>query len=114
MIKIRLGDGPLRIAAMVGIETASDGLARAERMGVPTTAAGVDGLVQMPRFGDNAEMLHPERRRLGIDACFARRPDPVAEQGHGGGNQVGAHHTYADKSVKSRPNDLPPRSALVD
>lgn len=52
MIKIRRSDGPLRIAAMVGIDPASDGLARAEQMGVPTTAAGVDGLLHMPQFGD--------------------------------------------------------------
>lgn len=52
MIKILRGDGPLRAAAMVGIDPGSDGLARAERMGVPTTADGVDGLLTMPHFGD--------------------------------------------------------------
>jgi acetaldehyde dehydrogenase len=52
MIKILRSDGPLTVGAMVGIDPASDGLARAARMGVPTTAAGVDGLVAMPNFGD--------------------------------------------------------------
>jgi acetaldehyde dehydrogenase len=40
------------MGAMVGIDPDSDGLARAERMGVPTTADGVDGLLAMPGFGD--------------------------------------------------------------
>jgi acetaldehyde dehydrogenase len=52
MIKILRGDGPLTVGAMVGIDPASDGLARGARMGVPITAAGVDGLLGMPDFGD--------------------------------------------------------------
>ncbi|KUH85582.1 MULTISPECIES: acetaldehyde dehydrogenase (acetylating) [unclassified Mycobacterium] len=52
MIKILRSDGPLRAAAMVGIDPASDGLARAERMGVPVTADGVDGLLGMPQFDE--------------------------------------------------------------
>ena len=50
MIKILRSDGPLRAAAMVGIDPESDGLARAERMGVATTADGVDGLLAMADF----------------------------------------------------------------
>jgi acetaldehyde dehydrogenase len=52
MIKILRSDGPLTVGAMVGIDPASDGLARAARMGVPTTADGVDGLLAMPNFRD--------------------------------------------------------------
>jgi acetaldehyde dehydrogenase len=52
MIKILRSDGPLSIGAMVGIDPASDGLARAARMGVPTTSDGVDGLLAIPDFGD--------------------------------------------------------------
>src|SRR6201993_2953855 len=52
MIKILRSDGPLTVAAMVGIDPNSDGLARAARMGVRTTADGVDGLVAMPSFSD--------------------------------------------------------------
>jgi acetaldehyde dehydrogenase len=52
MIKILRSDGPLTVGAMVGIDPASDGLARAARMGVPITAGGVDGLLAMPDFGD--------------------------------------------------------------
>lgn len=52
MIKILRSDGPLRAAAMVGIDPSSDGLARAERLGVPTTADGVEGLLALPDFVD--------------------------------------------------------------
>ena len=52
MIKmLRLGRR-LEVAAMVGIDPASDGLARARRLGVPTTADGVDGLIGLPGFED--------------------------------------------------------------
>ena len=52
MIKVmRLSDS-LEMAAMVGIDPASDGLARAARLKVPTTAAGVDGLIAMEGFED--------------------------------------------------------------
>ena len=50
MIKIKRRSGPLTVAAMVGIDAGSDGLARARRMGVATTAHGIDGLLAMPEF----------------------------------------------------------------
>ncbi|MEV4644976.1 acetaldehyde dehydrogenase (acetylating) [Saccharopolyspora sp. NPDC049357] len=50
---IRLSD-TLEVGAMVGIDPGSDGLARAERLGIPTTAEGVDGLIAMPGFDDIA------------------------------------------------------------
>lgn len=46
------GAGLLEIAAMVGIDPDSDGLARARRLGVPTSSQGIDGLLAMPGFGD--------------------------------------------------------------
>jgi acetaldehyde dehydrogenase len=52
LIKILRGDGPLIMAAMVGIDSHSDGLARAERTGVATTAGGIDALLAIPEFGD--------------------------------------------------------------
>jgi acetaldehyde dehydrogenase len=52
MIKILRSEGPLTMAAMAGIDPDSDGLARARRMGVATTADGIDGLLEMPEFGD--------------------------------------------------------------
>ncbi|MFF5499462.1 acetaldehyde dehydrogenase (acetylating) [Streptomyces aquilus] len=52
MIKIlRLSD-MLEVATMVGIDPASDGLARAARFKVPTTHEGVDGLIAMEHFDD--------------------------------------------------------------
>ena len=42
------------MAAFVGIDPESDGLARARRLGVPVTSDGIDGLVQMPGFEDIA------------------------------------------------------------
>ena len=52
MIKLLRGGGPLRMRAMAGIDPASDGLARAARLGVATTADGVDGLLALPRFAE--------------------------------------------------------------
>ncbi|KAB7623345.1 acetaldehyde dehydrogenase (acetylating) [Alkalilimnicola sp. S0819] len=52
MIKILRHGEYLEMGVMVGIDPASDGLARASRMGVATTAEGVDGLIKMPEFKD--------------------------------------------------------------
>jgi acetaldehyde dehydrogenase len=50
MMKLLRGTGPLRMTAMAGIDAASDGLARAGRLGVATTADGVKGLLALPCF----------------------------------------------------------------
>ena len=52
MIKILRNAQHIEIAAMVGIDPASDGLARAARMGVATTHEGVEGLTRLPLFGE--------------------------------------------------------------
>ena len=52
MIKILRGSGILNISAMVGIDPASDGLARAARLGVTSIATGVDGLIEHEVFAD--------------------------------------------------------------
>ncbi|MFV2022869.1 acetaldehyde dehydrogenase (acetylating) [Micromonospora sp. LOL_023] len=52
MIKVLRLSESLHMVAMVGIDPESDGLARARRLGVATTADGVDGLVAMPEFAD--------------------------------------------------------------
>jgi acetaldehyde dehydrogenase len=79
MIKIHRLSEELEVAALVGIDADSDGLARARRMGVPTTADGVAGLIAMPQFEEiaivldatsaqahlaNAEALAPYGKRL--------------------------------------------------
>ena len=48
MIKILRRSDVLELAAMGGIDPASDGLARAARLGVAITADGIDGLVALP------------------------------------------------------------------
>lgn len=52
MIKVLRTSKHLEMGAMVGIDPASDGLARADRFGVPTTAEGVDGLIALPGFDE--------------------------------------------------------------
>lgn len=65
MIKIlRLSD-TLEMGAMVGIDPDSDGLARAERLKVPTTYEGVDGLIVLPNFDEIA---------IVFDATSAKAP----------------------------------------
>jgi acetaldehyde dehydrogenase len=52
MIKVLRVSEHLAMGAFVGIDPASDGLARAARLGVPTTADGVEGLIALPGFAD--------------------------------------------------------------
>jgi acetaldehyde dehydrogenase len=79
MFKILRHSTSLELAALVGIDQDSDGLARARRLGVPTTADGVVGLISMDGFDDveivldatsaeahrrNAAELMPHGKRL--------------------------------------------------
>ncbi|MCD9029159.1 acetaldehyde dehydrogenase (acetylating) [Luteimonas sp. BDR2-5] len=79
MFKILRNSKNLKVSAMVGIDPGSDGLARARKHGVATTAGGVQGLIDMPEFADvgivmdatsasahvaNAELLGPHGVRL--------------------------------------------------
>jgi len=79
MTKIfRLSD-TLEVGAMAGVDPASDGLARAAGLKVPTTHEGVDGLIALPNFDEidiifdatsakahiaNAERLVPYGKKL--------------------------------------------------
>ena len=69
----------LEMGMMVGIDPESDGLARAGRLGIATTADGVEGLIASPEFADievvfdatsagahvhNAALLTPFGKRL--------------------------------------------------
>ncbi|TFY97426.1 acetaldehyde dehydrogenase (acetylating) [Ramlibacter rhizophilus] len=50
MIKVMRNAKHLEMGAMVGVDPASDGLARAARLGVATTAEGIGGLLKLPVF----------------------------------------------------------------
>ncbi|MEX3949710.1 acetaldehyde dehydrogenase (acetylating) [Paraburkholderia sp. EG287B] len=52
MIKIMRNSQVLEMGAMVGIDPKSDGLARAQRLGVAVTHEGVEGLTRLPVFKD--------------------------------------------------------------
>jgi len=79
MIKVKRLSKVLEMGSMVGIDPDSDGLARAARLGVPTTSDGVEGLVAMEGFDEirvvfdatsaaahrrNAEVLAPYDVRM--------------------------------------------------
>jgi acetaldehyde dehydrogenase len=79
MIKVMRLSQHLEMGALVGIDPASDGLARADRLKVPITSDGVAGLMAMPHFDEigivfdatsakahvvNAELLSPHGKRL--------------------------------------------------
>jgi len=79
MIKVMRLSDTLEMAALVGIDPDSDGLARAARLKVPITHEGVDGLIRMDGFDDieivfdatsakahveNAKRLAPYGKRL--------------------------------------------------
>jgi acetaldehyde dehydrogenase len=52
MIKIMRHGQHLEMAAMVGIDPNSDGLARAARLGIATTHEGIEGLTRLPVFDE--------------------------------------------------------------
>lgn len=52
LIKIQEKSKTLAVAAFVGIDPGSDGLARARQFGIPTTSDGIEGLVAMDVFDD--------------------------------------------------------------
>ncbi|WJZ66359.1 acetaldehyde dehydrogenase (acetylating) [Kocuria rosea] len=79
MFKVKRLSQELEMSVLVGIDPNSDGLARAARIGVATTAEGVEGLTRMPEFDDiqvifdatsagahkhNAEVLAPYGKQL--------------------------------------------------
>ena len=52
MIKILRHGKAIEMGAMVGIDAASDGLARAQRLKIATTHEGVEGLMKLPVFDE--------------------------------------------------------------
>ena len=74
MIKILRTSENLEVAAMVGIDADSDGLARAKRLGIPVTHEGVDGLLAMPNFNDIDIVLDATSARAHIANAAALAP----------------------------------------
>jgi len=74
MIKILRTSENLEVAAMVGIDPNSDGLARAKRLGIPVTHEGVDGLLAMPNFNDIEIVLDATSARAHIANAAALAP----------------------------------------
>ncbi|HEX3680553.1 MAG TPA: acetaldehyde dehydrogenase (acetylating), partial [Galbitalea sp.] len=79
MFKVMRLSEILEMGMMVGIDPDSDGLARADRLGIATTSDGVEGLIASPEFADievafdatsagahihNAALLAPYGKRL--------------------------------------------------
>jgi acetaldehyde dehydrogenase len=67
MMKVLRLSQHLQMGVMVGIDANSDGLRRAARLGVPTTAHGVQGLLEMPEFDDIAVVFDATSASAHID-----------------------------------------------
>lgn len=52
MVKVIRNSQHLEMGAMVGVDPGSDGLARAQRLGVATTSDGIEGLTSLALFQD--------------------------------------------------------------
>ncbi|MCT1436678.1 acetaldehyde dehydrogenase (acetylating) [Brachybacterium paraconglomeratum] len=76
MFKIMRLSSTLEMGAMVGIDPASDGLARAARLGVPTTHEGVEGLKALDGF-DEIDVV------FDATSASAHRANAAALEGHG-------------------------------
>lgn len=70
----------LEMAAFVGIVPESDGFTRAERLGVPITAGGIEGLMATPAFQDI---------KIVFDATSADAQAQHARSHDGQGQQAG-------------------------
>ena len=74
MIKIQRLSETLEVAAMVGIDPASDGLARARRLGVTTTSDGVEGLIGLDDFPEIRIVLDATSARAHVENAAALAP----------------------------------------
>lgn len=74
MIKVLNKSDVLEMGAMVGIDPTSDGLARAERLGVPTTSEGVDGLIALDGFDKIDIVLDATSAKAHIANCEKLAP----------------------------------------
>ena len=74
MIKVLRTSKVLRMAAFVGIDAASDGLKRAERLGVATTHEGIEGLQKLacwPQIGIVFDATSAGAHRRHAQVCAA-------------------------------------------
>lgn len=74
MFKIIRLSRRLDMAALVGIDPDSDGLARARRLKVPVTDKGVDGLIAMPHFGQIAIIFDATSAKAHVANASALAP----------------------------------------
>jgi acetaldehyde dehydrogenase len=75
MIKIMRTSDVLEMGAMVGIDPSSDGLARAQRLGVATTHEGIEGLQKLPMSGRRSASCSTRLRRARTRrTCDVARP----------------------------------------
>src|SRR5699024_7010442 len=70
-VKVRENSPGLELSAVGGIDPDSDGLAKAKALGVPTSAAGVDGLIAMNDF-DQIKVVFDATSAKAHQACAAR------------------------------------------
>ncbi|OYV48005.1 MAG: acetaldehyde dehydrogenase (acetylating), partial [Burkholderiales bacterium 21-58-4] len=78
MIKVLRGSTSLEMGAMVGIDESSEGLARAQRLGVPVTARGVEGLLEMVNFDDIEIVFDATSAKAHV--ANARRLQPLGKR----------------------------------
>src|SRR3546814_1877372 len=73
MIKVMRLSETLEMGAFVGIDPESDGLKRAERLGVPITAGGLDGLIGLPRSEEHTSELQSLIRTSYAVFCLKKK-----------------------------------------
>lgn len=74
IIKLKRVAKKVDIALLVGIDPASDGLARARRMGIATVDSGVQGLIDHPDFPDIAIIFDSTSAKVHVANEEALRP----------------------------------------
>lgn len=67
LIKVLRTSTTLTPTILVGVDPASDGLARAERLGVATTSQGIAGLIAHPLFADVAVVFDATSARAHVE-----------------------------------------------
>lgn len=74
MIKVIRQGGPLEMAMLVGIDPSSEGLGRAEQLGIPNTSGGIKGLINSPLFADIKIVFDATSAKAHLEHEKALRP----------------------------------------